>query len=66
MHHKVLKELADVVTKSLPNIFRKPWLSEVSADRIRENFISSITRESKKDLGNCKMVSLMFAYAKIM
>lgn len=66
MHHRLLKELTDVVTKSLSNILKKNsrLSEEVSADR-NKNFFSSFNRKRKEDLENCKMVSLMCAYGKI-
>jgi len=59
MHPRVLKELADVVAKTLSILFEKLWLSgEVSGDLKRGNISPSFRKGRKEDPGNCRPVSL--------
>ena len=49
MHRRVLRELADVVTKSLPLIFKKPWLSGKSPVTGTKSNITHISKKGIKD-----------------
>lgn len=50
MHPRVLRELADVVTKPLSMIFVKPWLSgEVPADFKKDNTSPIFKKDTKND-----------------
>lgn len=67
MHPTVLKELADVVTKSLSTIFEKSWQQgETPGDWKRGNIAPIAEKDRKEGPGNYQPVSLSSLLRKIM
>ncbi|KAJ7404274.1 RNA-directed DNA polymerase from mobile element jockey [Willisornis vidua] len=59
IHPRILKELADVITKPLSMIFVQSWASrEVPADRKLLNIVPVFTKGKEEDPGNYRPVSL--------
>ena len=53
MHHRVLRELADEVAKTLSTIFERSWQSgEIPADWQKGNFAHIFKKDRKEDPGN--------------
>jgi len=64
---RILRELAEVVTKPVPFIYQQSWLTrEVPVDWRLAN-VSPIYKEGRKeDLGNYRPVSLISMLGKVM
>ncbi|KAJ7410300.1 hypothetical protein BTVI_53886 [Pitangus sulphuratus] len=67
IHPKILKELADVIAKSLSMIFEQSWESgELSADWKLTNIVPIFKKGKKEDPGSCRPVSLNSVPGKVM
>ncbi|KAK4815580.1 hypothetical protein QYF61_004097 [Mycteria americana] len=67
IHLRVLKELADVLTKPLSIIYQQPWLTgEVPADWRLANVTPIFKKGWKEDPGNYRPVSLTSVPGKLM
>lgn len=67
MHHRVLRELANVVAKPLSVIFDKLWQSGEDPDDWKKGNVTFIFKKGKKnDPGNYLSVSLTSLLGKIM
>ncbi|KAK4816845.1 hypothetical protein QYF61_023967 [Mycteria americana] len=67
IHPRVLKELADVLTKPLSIIYQQSWLTgEVPADWRLANVTPIFKKGQKEDPGNYRLVSLTSVPGKLM
>ncbi|KAJ7397101.1 hypothetical protein BTVI_138693 [Pitangus sulphuratus] len=67
IHPRILKDLADVISKSPSMIFRRSWESEeVPADWKLANVVPVFNKGKKEDPGNYRPVSLISVSGKIM
>ncbi|KAK4822026.1 hypothetical protein QYF61_006939 [Mycteria americana] len=67
IHPRVLKELADVLTKPLSIIYQQSWLTgEVPVDWRLANVTPIFKKGRKEDPGNCRPVSLTLVLGKLM
>ncbi|KAK4810588.1 hypothetical protein QYF61_007325 [Mycteria americana] len=67
IHPRVLKELAEVLTKPLSIIYQQSWLTgEVSADWRLANVTPIFKKGQKEDPGNYRPVSLTSVLGKLM
>ncbi|KAK4832412.1 hypothetical protein QYF61_023091 [Mycteria americana] len=67
IHPRVLKELADVLTKPLSIIYQQSWLTgEVPADRRLTNVTPIYRKGRKEDPGNYRPVSLTSVLGEVM
>ena len=59
MHPRVLRDLADIIVRSLLIVFERSWqLGEVPQDWKKLSVTASFKRGNKDDLGNYQLVSL--------
>ncbi|GAB0183609.1 mitochondrial enolase superfamily member 1 [Grus japonensis] len=67
IHPRVLRKLAEVLTKPLSTIYQQSWLTgEVPVDWRLANVMSIHKKGWKEDLGNCRPVSLTLVPGKVM
>ncbi|KAK4827592.1 LOW QUALITY PROTEIN: hypothetical protein QYF61_019494 [Mycteria americana] len=67
IHPRVLRELAEVLTKPLSILYQQSWLSgEVPVDWRLENGMPIYKKSQKEDPGNCRPVSLTSVLGKVM
>ncbi|KAK4823954.1 LOW QUALITY PROTEIN: hypothetical protein QYF61_008340 [Mycteria americana] len=67
IHPRVLKELADVLTKPLSIIYQQSWLTgEVPVEYRLANMIPIFKKGQKEDVGNYRPVSLTSVPGKLM
>ncbi|KAJ7421910.1 hypothetical protein BTVI_15895 [Pitangus sulphuratus] len=67
IHPRILKELADVITKPLSMIFERSWeYREVSADWKLLNIVSVVKKGKKEYPRNYRLVSLTSVTGKVM
>ncbi|PKU43644.1 rna-directed dna polymerase from mobile element jockey- hypothetical protein [Limosa lapponica baueri] len=67
MHLRVLRELAEVIAESLSIIFERSWRTgEVPEDWRKASVIPVFKKGKKEDLGNYRLVSLIFVPGKMM
>ncbi|KAK4827581.1 hypothetical protein QYF61_019483 [Mycteria americana] len=67
IHPRVLRELAEVLTKPLSILYQQSWLSgEVPVDWRLANVMPIYKKGRKEDLGNCRPVSLTSVPGKVM
>ncbi|KGL97655.1 RNA-directed DNA polymerase from mobile element jockey, partial [Charadrius vociferus] len=67
IHPRVLRELAEVLTKTLSIICQQSWLTgEVPVDWRLANVTSIYKKGQKEDLGNYRPVSLTLVLGKVM
>ncbi|PKU49557.1 rna-directed dna polymerase from mobile element hypothetical protein [Limosa lapponica baueri] len=67
IHSRVLRELAEVLTKPLSIIYQQSWLTgEVPVDWMLANVTPICKKGWNKDLGNYRPVSLTSGMGKVM
>ncbi|KFQ22853.1 hypothetical protein N332_12329, partial [Mesitornis unicolor] len=67
IHPRVLRELAEVLTKPLSIIYQQSWLTgEVPVDWRLANVMPIYKKGQKEDPGNCRPVSLTSVPGKVM
>ncbi|GAB0181455.1 mitochondrial enolase superfamily member 1 [Grus japonensis] len=67
IHPRVLRELAEVLTKPLSIIYQQSWLTgKVPVDWKLANVMSIHKKSQKEDLGNYRCVSLTLVLGKVM
>ena len=67
IHPRVLRELAEVLTKPLPILCQQSWLTgEVPVDWRLASVMSIYEMDWKEDLGNYRPVSLVLVPGKVM
>ncbi|KFV54970.1 RNA-directed DNA polymerase from mobile element jockey, partial [Tyto alba] len=67
IHPRVLRELAEVITKSLSIICQQPWLTgDVPVDWRLANVLPIYRKGWKEDLGSYRPVSLTSMLGKVM
>ncbi|KAK4812863.1 hypothetical protein QYF61_024160 [Mycteria americana] len=67
IHPRVLRELAEVLTKPLSILYQQSWLTgEVPADWRLANVMPIYKKGQKEDLGNYRPVSLTLVLGKLM
>ena len=65
-HSRVLRELVEVLTKTLSIIYQQSWLTEeVPVDGRSESATATYKKGQKEDLGNYRPVSLTSVLGKV-